>query len=149
MLASFLTFHFVSRPSSAGCHSIFFLPFILCFHISRILFFHKNIFAHTENYLRVFSPSLVSVVLFAFFRPFTYTLKKGPEFVSNHRKFKNFYSCKISSFLVCWIKCSCPCPDDVMLLFVVGVFSCFRSLTLYTYTSSHLRMLNLTGSIFQ
>lgn len=148
MLASFLTFHFVSRPSSAGCHTIFSFLLFYAFISLEYSFFTK-IFLHTLRIICAFSlRRWISVVLFAFFRPFSYTLKKGPESVSNHRKFKNFYSCKISSFLVCWIKCSCPCPDDVMLLFVVGVFSCFRSLTLYTYTSSHLRMLNLTGSFF-
>lgn len=145
MLASFLTFHFVSRPSSAGCHTIFFLPFILCFHISRILFFHKNIFAHTENYLRVFSPSFC----LPFLRPFTYTLKKGQNLFQTTGNLRIFIVAK--SLLFWFVELNAVVPALMMLCYflLLVFFSCFRSLTLYTYTSSHLRMLNLTGSFFQ
>lgn len=98
MLASFLTFHFVSRPSSAGCHTIFSFLLFYAFISLEYSFFTK-VFLHTLRIICAFSlRRWISVVLFAFFRPFSYTLKKGPESVSNHRKFKNFYSCKISSF---------------------------------------------------
>lgn len=116
MLASFLTFHFVSRPSSAGCHTIFSFLLFYAFISLEYSFFTK-IFLHTLRIICAFSlRRWISVVLFAFFRPFTYTLKKGPEFVSNHRKFKNFYSCKISS-LFWFVELNAVVPALMMLCY--------------------------------
>lgn len=115
MLASFLTFHFVSRPSSAGCHTIFSFLLFYAFISLEYSFFTK-IFLHTLRIICAFSlRRWISVVCLPFFARFRTHSKRGQNLFQTTGNLRIFIVAK--SLLFWFVELNAVVPALMMLCY--------------------------------